>query len=251
MPTSCYLLEFSVGPGGARHAHIHAYGDFDRLRASFERHDDVDDYLVIWYGATLVLWVVQEGVVVDDIDLHPYLRTGDAQYDRTLARLLDLRFSGDDGTDTERLDAMCVQHELADTWGRFVDSLVDKLTELHHGVAIRALPLFTTLFALADRITAGDEQATVELRALVESVEPDEASARLDESTLTLDWAAIAADLPPLRAPVLTTGEVTAELTADSPDAEDGYLAKCNEDLHVGLNDLEGGEDEYPDQDRP
>src|SRR5687767_3565385 len=88
---SCYLLEFSVGPGGARQGDVHAARDVAALRAAFEGRYDDDDvaYLTLWYGAVLHLWVVGAGgVLAGGFDLHPFLRTGDAGHDATVAAIL-------------------------------------------------------------------------------------------------------------------------------------------------------------------
>lgn len=238
--TSCYLLEFSTGPTGARHGQVHAYGDLGSVRASLDREGGVDDWMVIDDGAVLHLWVVQEGVVAEGIDLHPYLRTGDERYDLTLGRLVELRLRG--GNDNgDLLDPLC-QRLGADTWTEVVDYLVDELGALHDWVPARILPQLTQVFELGDRMADGDPQAAAEFVALGESVENGAAPAEpamADVHGLTLDWDAVIAATPALRAPVLTTGPVTARL---SDRWSDNTLTVVNEDLHAGLNDLESDE---------
>jgi hypothetical protein len=74
---SCYVLELSVGPGGSRWAELHAYSDPDHIQAWLESFCNNDSgmsaYHGIWYGATLGIWIVQRGDVVDFIDVHPFI----------------------------------------------------------------------------------------------------------------------------------------------------------------------------------
>lgn len=89
-PRSCYLLEFSVLPGGVRLGHVHAGGDLGELLEAFgrdwEEAGEMFGHLVLSYGAVLHLWIVQQGVIVGGIDLHPFLRTGDGRCDWALDR---------------------------------------------------------------------------------------------------------------------------------------------------------------------
>jgi hypothetical protein len=72
---SCYVLELSVSPGGSRWAELHAYSDPAHIQAclaGFCRNTSgFSAYHAIWYGATLGVWVIQAGTVVDFIDVHP------------------------------------------------------------------------------------------------------------------------------------------------------------------------------------
>ena len=74
---SAYILELSVGPGGSRWAETHTWTEAWQLRLILEEFCANDDnlaaYHCISYGATLAIWVVQEGHLVDFIDLHPYI----------------------------------------------------------------------------------------------------------------------------------------------------------------------------------
>lgn len=74
---SCYVVETSVGPGGARWAELHAYTDLRHVRHCIDRfcHNGGGDpaYLGIHYGATLSVWTIQRGVVTDFLDLHPFI----------------------------------------------------------------------------------------------------------------------------------------------------------------------------------
>lgn len=80
---SCYVLELSVSPGGSRWAELHAYSDPAHIRACLEdfcsNGAGTSAYHAIWYGATLGVWVVQAGDVVDFIDVYPSIdvRLGD------------------------------------------------------------------------------------------------------------------------------------------------------------------------------
>ncbi|GAA2422375.1 hypothetical protein GCM10010191_37670 [Actinomadura vinacea] len=83
---SCYLLEFSVGPGGSRLGDVYAASDLAALRETFEGrwgdgYDHVIPYQLMWYGAVLHLWVVQKGRIVEGFVLRPYLRSGDPACD--------------------------------------------------------------------------------------------------------------------------------------------------------------------------
>ncbi|UQA60338.1 hypothetical protein [Polyangium aurulentum] len=81
---SCYVLELSVQPGGSRWAETHTYSDPAHIRAWLEVFCSNDSgfsaYHAIWYGATLGIWIVQAGDVVDFIDVYPHIfaRLGDA-----------------------------------------------------------------------------------------------------------------------------------------------------------------------------
>lgn len=81
---SCYLLEYSVEPGGARHAHLYTHATLDGLRELMG--DEVDPHKILWYRAVLHLWVVQEGRIVQGIDLHPLHTTATPT---TIARCTD------------------------------------------------------------------------------------------------------------------------------------------------------------------
>lgn len=75
--SSAYILELSVGPGGSRWAETHTWTEPWQLKLILEEFCSNDDnlaaYHCISYGATLAIWVVQQGHLVDFIDLHPYL----------------------------------------------------------------------------------------------------------------------------------------------------------------------------------
>jgi hypothetical protein len=71
------VLELSVQPGGSRWAELHVYSDPAHIRAWLEVFCDNDGgisaYHAIWYGATLGIWVVQRGDVVQFIDVYPHV----------------------------------------------------------------------------------------------------------------------------------------------------------------------------------
>ena len=73
---SCYILELSVDPGGARRGDVSAYARADHLRKILENELSTPDggMLPISYGERMILWVVQGGVVSAALDLHPFIR---------------------------------------------------------------------------------------------------------------------------------------------------------------------------------
>jgi hypothetical protein len=74
---SAYILELSVQPGGSRWAEVHVYSKLEHIRALLEefcKNEGMAAYHAIWYGATLAIWVVQKGQVVQCMDLHPYIK---------------------------------------------------------------------------------------------------------------------------------------------------------------------------------
>ncbi|MEV0135618.1 hypothetical protein AB0H83_45105 [Dactylosporangium sp. NPDC050688] len=219
---SCYLLEFSVGPGGARQGDVHAARDLGALRASFERRYDEEHlaYLTLWYGAVLHLWVVQDGVLAGGFDLHPLLRTGDDRHDATVAALLD-------------------SLQVDEPW-----ELFDRVTDSGGLECLDAVRVVTHALDLRAR-AATDPAAAAELEALDDAIcDGDVPRVSGPPCRLDLDWAAIEARLPPLREPLLRPGEPTTftwtEATAPPPDS---YLRHARV-LYLGLNDVEGGRDE-------
>lgn len=75
--SSAFILELSVGPGGSRWAETHTWTEPWQLKRILEEFCANDDnlaaYHCISYGATLAIWVVQSGHLVDFVDLHPYI----------------------------------------------------------------------------------------------------------------------------------------------------------------------------------
>jgi hypothetical protein len=84
VPTSksCYLLELSVEPGGARRWDVFAYNSPEHIRRCLEQEflgTDADAtelaaYLAVWYGETIKISIVDDGRVVRTLDLHPFIR---------------------------------------------------------------------------------------------------------------------------------------------------------------------------------
>ncbi|MDG6101490.1 hypothetical protein Daura_39500 [Dactylosporangium aurantiacum] len=219
---SCYLLEFSVGPGGARQGDVHAARDLATLRASFERRYDEDHlaYLTLWYGAVLHLWVVRDGVLAGGFDLHPMLRTGDARHDATVVALLD-------------------SLQVEQPW-----ELFDTITDLGGLECLEAVRVVTHALDLRSR-AATDPAAAAELEALEAAVsDGDVPRVPGPPCRLDLDWAAVEARLPPLREPLLRPGEPTTvtwtDATAPPPDS---YL-RHTDVLYLGFNDVEAGRHE-------
>ncbi|MEV4515277.1 hypothetical protein AB0K00_40765 [Dactylosporangium sp. NPDC049525] len=220
---NCYLLEFSVGPGGARQGDVHAARDVGTLRAAFERRYDEDAvaYLTLWYGAVLHLWVVRDGVLAGGFDLHPFLRTGDERHDATVTAIL--------GADRD-----------GEPW-----ELFDRVSEATGFESLDAVRVVTQVLDL--RARAGtDPAAAARLADLEEAVDAEDLPAIPGPPcAFTLDWAAIAAAVPPLHAPVLQPG-VPFVLTwpDDAAPPADSYLWHADA-LRLGLNDIEGGYDEF------
>ncbi|MEV0564061.1 hypothetical protein [Dactylosporangium sp. NPDC050588] len=219
---SCYLLEFSVGPGGARQGDIHAGRDLAALRAAFDRRYDDDHlaYMTLWYGAVLHLWVVQDGTLAGGFDLHPFLRTGDPRHDATVAALLDSQRDGE-------------------PWDLF-----DRITDPGDIESLDAVRIVTHFLDLQAR-AATDPAAATALEALDEAVlDGDVPPVPGPPCRLTLDWAAIESQLPPLREPLLRPGQPTTfTWTAATAPTADSYLHHADE-LYLGFNDVESGYDE-------
>ncbi|MEV5825751.1 hypothetical protein AB0L25_09260 [Spirillospora sp. NPDC052242] len=247
LPHSCYLLEFSVSPGGARQGHVHAAPTLDLLRESFESlGGGVDDYLVMLYGAVLHAWVVQEGEIVQGVDLHPFLRTGDERCDAALARVLALR--ADDLDDLDEDEDGDEETGEDDGAGRVAARIMDP----YDFDPERSLPLLAHAFDLHDRGRAGDAAARAELDRILADAEAGKAPSSHGGVTvdgLALDWDALAGALPPLREPVLATKWLDVRWADGVRRPAETYLEPWGDGpldpLHVGLNDLEGGDDEY------
>lgn len=75
--TSAYILELSVPPGGSAWAETHTWTEPWQLRLILEEFCANDDNLAAYHcltqRATLGVWVVQRGHLVDFVDLHPYV----------------------------------------------------------------------------------------------------------------------------------------------------------------------------------
>lgn len=179
----------------------------------------------------LHLWVVQEGVIVEGADLHPYLRTGHEGCDRTLARVLALR------------------EERGERW-KEIDAILDP----YGFEKAPALPLLTRAVELQDRLEAGsgDTAAREELDGLLADAGHERAPASyggVAVGGLSLDWDALAAVLPPLRAPVLTAGRTGVRWAWPELRHPESYLHVYAdpaepEGLRLGVNDLENGDDD-------
>ncbi|UKY54929.1 hypothetical protein [Streptomyces inhibens] len=72
---SFYDLTFGVAPGGARKdAHfISATLDEVKEDLASELAEEINLYLMCWYGARLSLDVYQQGELAESIDLHPFI----------------------------------------------------------------------------------------------------------------------------------------------------------------------------------
>jgi len=79
---SCYILELSVEPGGARRGDLYAYSQWPDLRRSIEHEFLNTDPmfvamaadLAVFYGETIGIWVIDGGRAESFVDLHPFLR---------------------------------------------------------------------------------------------------------------------------------------------------------------------------------
>jgi hypothetical protein len=89
---SAYILELSVHPGGSRWAETHTWTQPWQLRLLLEEFcantDNLAAYHCISYGATLAIWVVQAGHLVDFVDLHPFIVVTLPDGNRSLAEFL-------------------------------------------------------------------------------------------------------------------------------------------------------------------
>ncbi|XRQ06410.1 hypothetical protein ACN3XK_59350 [Actinomadura welshii] len=227
LPHSCYLLEFSVEPGGARLGDVHVGSTLGMLRQSWSLFgSDLDDYLVLWYGAVLHLWVVQEGAIVQGIDLHPYLRSGDPRCDAAVPRIVEARESGDDRWDVLEQVIEGYDHETAE-----------------------ALPLLAHVLELQDRAEDGDKAAGAELHRILADAEAEdlpESYGGVTVERLELDWDAIAGVLPPLREPLLADTACVGPHWGDDTLRERSIYLRDEPlvPMHIGLNDLENDESE-------
>jgi hypothetical protein len=72
---SFYDLAFGVDPGGARKDAHFIRGSLDEVKADLaaELAEEINLYLLCWYGAELTLDVYQGGERARSIDLHPYI----------------------------------------------------------------------------------------------------------------------------------------------------------------------------------
>ncbi|GAB3456572.1 hypothetical protein GCM10027570_38360 [Streptomonospora sediminis] len=241
---SCYLLEFSVGSGGARLGDVHAAPDLAAARESFETRFavDPDSYLLMWYGAVLHLWVVRCGAVTEGIDLHPYLRSGTPAGDRTLARVVTLKRKAFAADSSER------------DWEVWEDA--DLVMETADFDCAPTLPVLGRVLELHDRIdadpgSADAQRAAEELEGFRESDgELPDGWPALDAGprALRLDWDALACVVPALEAPLLTSGWIRLAWAGEPIRVKDSQITEGlrwdpSFALHVGWNDLENGED--------
>lgn len=111
MSASAYILELSVGPSGSRWGELHTWTERWQLRAILEQFCENDDNLAayhsIFYGATLGVWVVQQGRLVEFVDLHPFILVTLPEGQRPLAEFLadqPARAAFLDGHEDEWLD---------------------------------------------------------------------------------------------------------------------------------------------------
>ncbi|MER5619238.1 hypothetical protein [Streptomyces sp. NPDC002215] len=82
MMRSFYDLVFGVDPGGARKDAHYVRGSLEEVQhdLAVELAQEINLYLLCWYGARLTLDVYQQGKQTDSIDLHPFLTISIAGY---------------------------------------------------------------------------------------------------------------------------------------------------------------------------
>ena len=81
MAPSCYILELSVSPGRARRGDVFVYSRLAHIRRCLEQEflaPDVESRRYVAslavQGATVALWVVEEGKLVRGVDLRRHIR---------------------------------------------------------------------------------------------------------------------------------------------------------------------------------
>lgn len=237
---SCYLLEYSTGPGGTPLGNVYAAGDLAGLKEMFEKdggdgYQPFLDYHVMWCGAVLHLWVVQRGFVVGGFDVRPYLRTGDPGWDRTLARVIELQ-----------------ERDKADERAEEIREDVGMVIEDAGWEAARALPLLGKVFELHDQITAASDAAE-DAEAQLEVIRAGDEDLPSAGPLLKLDWDTVAELAPSLQSPVLASGRLEVMWADDPIWVEDSYICRdlhydssSSISLHFGWNDLENG-DAHPE----
>ncbi|MFE0378273.1 hypothetical protein ACFW1M_22415 [Streptomyces inhibens] len=108
---SFYDLAFGVDPGGARKdAHfISATLDEVKEDLASELAEEINLYLMCWYGARLSLDVYQQGELAESIDLHPFITISIQGYpDITFAgpgEPIGYDFEADEGEEDDDVEA--------------------------------------------------------------------------------------------------------------------------------------------------
>ncbi|MFI6289391.1 hypothetical protein ACIBCM_32380 [Streptomyces sp. NPDC051018] len=239
---SCYLLEFSVAPNPEFRADVYAHGTLAGLR---EQPVDIDlDLVLLHQPVVLHLWVVRRGEITHGIDLHPFLRTGSPEHDRTLAGCVNL------GRTPEYPE---------DPWNQIGAILKQSFIG---GLRGEPLPLATRLLTLHDKVTAPGadpgESVRAEYERLLEQIDEEDFSGLEDEGVrlrLSLDWDAIARTAPRLEEPLLGPGGLNFRWAEGVEQIPDSYLSEESwkiEDitLYAGRNDMEfGGGDAFYEED--
>ncbi|MCP2323296.1 hypothetical protein HDA40_001803 [Hamadaea flava] len=84
---SCYVLEASIRPGGGRQGLLFALPDLESIHGVIDElvlDDSVDARMqrdLLAMGGTLTLWIVQEGLLTEGIDLKPHLNLDELTID--------------------------------------------------------------------------------------------------------------------------------------------------------------------------
>jgi len=126
VPTrSFYELAFGVDPGGARKCTHYVRGSLDEIKTDLDAElaEEINLYLLCWYGARLSLRAYQRGELDRSIDLHPFVTVSvDGCPDITFAgpgQPIGYDFSADEEFDNEEdhLSRRMAYGELGDTVG--------------------------------------------------------------------------------------------------------------------------------------
>jgi hypothetical protein len=226
-PASCHVLEFSVGPGRARQGDLHAALDPARFADAFRRRYDDDHiaYLVLCYGAILHLWTVQAGELTTGVDLHPMLRTGDPRLDRAVTAILA---AGQEGEVWELFDRVC------------------RLVGFQTMAAVRVV---AHILHLRDR-AGSDPAAEAELDEAMDAIDDGRVPlvswpGAADPACFDLDWAALAAAAPPLREPLLRPRQRTPVTWSPGGAPPAGSYLRHVDGVHLGLIDIESGDEDF------
>lgn len=108
MKKSFYDLAFGVAPGGARKDAHYVLASLDEVKIALaeELAEEINLYLLCWYGADLSLHVYQQEELAQSIDLHPFITISiDGYMDITFkgpGEPVGYDFRADDGAGDEK-----------------------------------------------------------------------------------------------------------------------------------------------------
>ncbi len=129
MKKSFYDLAFGVAPGGARKDAHYVLASLDEVKIALaeELAEEINLYLLCWYGADLSLHVYQQEELAQSIDLHPFITISiDGYMDITFkgpGEPVGYDFRADDGAgdEKERLSSKMFCGSLGDAVSVSVD----------------------------------------------------------------------------------------------------------------------------------